>query len=249
MIDSSKRKEGNESLIAHYSSSSFSKWISAFIKKWDTLDFAIKLIRERGPLCLYRGMTSALVGSIQTNAIYFCSYQFFKSFLSSNLKPKTSLVTYSLITSFLAATITAILSNPIWILNNRMTIASQQHINISNIEMIKLIYQQEGLSGFFKGLTPALILTINPVIQFIIYEVLKKYFLSTKGHFSTLQIIITSIISKLITTLITYPILTIKTLFQANRNKENKEIIEIIEKLFKNEGISGFYKGFSLFFY
>ena len=41
----------------------------------------------------------------------------------------------------------------------------------------------------------------------------------------------------------TYPILTIKTLFQANENKSNAEILSILNELVKSNGFSGLYKG------
>lgn len=39
------------------------------------------------------------------------------------------------------------------------------------------IYKEEGIGAFFKGVLPAIIMTINPVIQYIIYESLKIKFL------------------------------------------------------------------------
>ena len=103
--------------------------------------------------------------------------------------------------------------------------------------------QEEGISSFFKGVLPSIILTINPVIQYIIYEVLRKQFLNDDGSISTSNIIWISLFSKIVTTFITYPMLTVKTLFQSNDKKSTKEVLNIIQELLENNGFRGMYKG------
>ena len=43
--------------------------------------------------------------------------------------------------------------------------------------MIKSILENEGASAFFKGVIPNLILVLNPIINFVVYEKLKLYLL------------------------------------------------------------------------
>ena len=109
--------------------------------------------------------------------------------------------------------------------------------------MIKKIIREEGFSAFFKGVLPAIIMTINPVIQYIIYEYLRLKLKQSDNTLSVGNILWTSILSKLITTIITYPMLTIKTLFQSNDHKSNKEIFDIILSTLKEKGILGLYRG------
>ncbi len=110
--------------------------------------------------------------------------------------------------------------------------------------MIKHIIKEEGIFAFFKGVIPAIIMTINPVIQYIIYEYLKVKFLNTDGTLSSGNILWISILSKFVTTLVTYPMLTIKTLFQSNE-KSTSDIIRVIEELIKSKGIKGLFDGIS----
>ena len=49
------------------------------------------------------------------------------------------------------------------------------------LEIMREIYQREGISAFFKGCIANLILVINPVINFVIYEFLKKFALKRYG--------------------------------------------------------------------
>lgn len=111
--------------------------------------------------------------------------------------------------------------------------------------MIKKMIKEEGPGAFFKGVLPAIVMTINPVIQYIIYETLRKQFLSTDGTISAGNIIWISLLAKLVTTFMTYPMLTVKTLFQSNDKKTSREIIYLINELLENNGFLGLYKGIS----
>jgi hypothetical protein len=126
-----------------------------------------------------------------------------------------------------------------------MSKSSKDTKDKSNWEMIKQMIKEEGIGSFFKGIIPSLFLTANPAIQFMIYEYLRMKHIDSSGKISGFYIIINSIISKYLSTIITYPIIIVKTLFQANQTKTNTEIFEILMKLFKDEGISGYYKGIS----
>lgn len=109
--------------------------------------------------------------------------------------------------------------------------------------MLKKIYYEEGLGAFMKGINFSLILVSNPVIQFIIYEQLKKRMLSEDGSIASAHVVWISLVSKLITTLCTYPLFTIKTMLQCNSEKNSDHIWSMLGKLYEVEGILGFYKG------
>jgi adenine nucleotide transporter 17 len=110
--------------------------------------------------------------------------------------------------------------------------------------MIKLIYEQEGLSGFFKGITPSLILTLVPVMQFTLYELLKKSFVDNEGKLSNKNLFLISSLSKVLTIITSYPLMTAKALYQSNSKLPSNEVWKLILKLIKEEGLLGFYKGF-----
>lgn len=110
--------------------------------------------------------------------------------------------------------------------------------------MIAKIYKEEGLLGFYKGIIPSIILTLNPVVNYTLYEFLKTGFSSTNKPTSK-QILIASFVSKFITNIVSYPLTSVKTLFQANKSKPTKDILNLILLVLKEEGIQGFYKGIS----
>ena len=85
-----------------------------------TLFLFRKIINEEGIRGLYSGISSCLVGSISSYGVYFYTYQFWKNFfIKHNLN--RNVIFDSMCTSFLGALCTAISTNPIWVLNARMS--------------------------------------------------------------------------------------------------------------------------------
>lgn len=44
------------------------------------------------------------------------------------------------------------------------------------LSTIKQIYREEGIAAYYKGVVPNMILVLNPIINFVFYEAIKKYF-------------------------------------------------------------------------
>ena len=76
---------------------------------------------------------------------------------------------------------------------------------------IRRIYKDEGMSAFFKGFVANMILVLNPTINFVVYEQIKKI-LTRRGerHVPMWKIFVASSLGKLLATILTYPIITIR---------------------------------------
>lgn len=126
----------------------------------------------------------------------------------------------------------------------------------------KHIYNNEGLSGFYSGVIAALALTINPASQFAIYELLKQWLVVIKLYIylriygknvdnaikykptlNSIDIFVLGALAKVFSTIITYPLQTIKTQMQ-KQNTEHKTLYECVNSLYNN-GIKAFYSGMS----
>ena len=88
-------------------------------QKFEIIKFTLSLINEHGVLSLYDGMTSSIVGSVVQYAIYFCSSKFFGYALESAGWSMGHL-TKTMLINLVSATCTAIVTNPIWVVNARM---------------------------------------------------------------------------------------------------------------------------------
>lgn len=84
---------------------------------------------------------------------------------------------------------TTILSNPIWVVQTtqavrtmEQTVPSENDETPSRVVMKKLgliatikhILRKDGVAAFWRGLGPALVLVLNPVIQYTVFEQLKN---------------------------------------------------------------------------
>ncbi len=79
----------------------------------------MNLIKNDGIISLYDGMTSSIIGAVVQYAMYFCSSKFW-SYTLDYLNIKIEGVCRIMIINFIAAICTAIVTNPIYVLNARM---------------------------------------------------------------------------------------------------------------------------------
>ena len=105
------------------------------------------------------------------------------------------------------------------------------------------MYQNYGILAFYKGVLPNLILVINPVINFVIYEGIKKQLLQRNYRVGAGVLMLISSIAKTIATFATYPFLTIRVRMQAEKEKRRCGVMLQILKLIKELGLQGLYMG------
>ncbi|XXG60582.1 hypothetical protein AAC387_Pa04g2450 [Persea americana] len=187
----------------------------------------------------------------------------------------------SLLVAATAGCVNVLLTNPIWVVVTRMqthtkslkktpshtlSITPDESIPIAAIEpapygtshAVQEVFTEAGIWGFWKGVLPTLIMVSNPSIQFMLYETLMKQLKakralnknSTNGV-TALEIFLLGAVAKLGATVITYPLLVVKSRLQAKQVKDGdkmhhyKGTLDAIMKMIHYEGISGFYKGMS----
>lgn len=211
-----------------------------------------KFIKVYGIKPLYNGVSSAVMISIVQNGTYFLLKNTFKKLLGGDSSLKTSILS-----NLYSAVIVVFLTNPLYVLNMRM--ANQSKVNrIGNIEMLRNIYNEEGIKGLFKGIGLSLLLVLNPLIQYTLYESLIKHFQIKSGSrdLSSKDIVISTFLSKFVTTVITYPIMTLKSLTQSDNSFDEDEqkdekskdkgfsLLKLI-KIIQKQGFLSLYNGFS----
>jgi hypothetical protein len=89
-------------------------------KNFELITFIKDIYLKQEITDLYDGLSSSIICSVVSNGFYFCSFKFWDRVMDF-LDLKQSKVTDSIITSLLAAFCTAVISNPIYVLNSRMT--------------------------------------------------------------------------------------------------------------------------------
>lgn len=121
-------------------------------------------------------------------------------------------------------------------------------------EAAKNILKEEGIVGFWRGILPALVLVSNPVIQYTVFERLKRIVEKSKKNLSAIDYFwlgagksLHNLVSKLCATSLTYPYIVVKSRMHLKDSKDENSryssILDGFKKILKTEGIAGFYKG------
>lgn len=113
---------------------------------------------------------------------------------------------------------------------------------------LKYIAQNEGIKKLWAGTGASLLLTINPAIQFSVYEAIKRYLTKFSKNPSVFYFFFLGALSKLISTFITYPLQLVQTKMRhgsKSTEQQRQEIgtLEMILKIVKAKGIRGLYCG------
>ena len=199
-------------------------------------EYIKKIFNEEGIKGIYSGFSSSLFNVSLSYSMYFFCYKVLKTRILK-VKPKLGFLDDAYV-SFVASLIVIFINTPLWTINTRLV----KDRSKSFFQLVKQILNNEGISGFFKGTTMSIILTINPVIQYSLYEYLKTRFRAS----SVLQYFIIGALAKFIATVFTYPILTLRTRHQLNE-KENVSIKGYLVGFFNQDFRSNFDQLLSLY--
>ncbi|KAK7746787.1 hypothetical protein SLS53_001975 [Cytospora paraplurivora] len=234
---------------------------------------AVRQITAReGISGLYAGLDSALFGISVTNFVYYYWYEWTRAFfeqaaVKAGRASKKLTTVESMIAGAIAGSATVILTNPIWVINTRMTTRKNQADETeelplpgtagakprakappsSTIGTLLHMLRHEGPQALFAGVLPALVLVINPILQYTLFEQLKNAVERRRGRVTPTVAFFLGALGKLFATSITYPYITVKS--QAHvaggaGGKQKKEgMTAAISRIVKEEGYAGLYKG------
>ena len=161
-----------------------------------------------------------------------------------------------MIAGALAGSATVLITNPIWVVNTRMT-ARKSESNESDLPgsfskpakkpstlaTIRRLFKEEGAMALFAGVLPALVLVINPILQYTIFEQLKNM-LEKRRRVMPRDAFYLGALGKLAATSITYPYITVKSrMHVASKDGPQDNMFESVRRIVREEGWSGLYKG------
>jgi adenine nucleotide transporter 17 len=149
-----------------------------------------------------------------------------------------------------------LLTNPIWVVNTRMTARKNDESELElpggekkrikapgTIATLAKLIKEDGASALFAGVLPALVLVINPILQYTFYEQLKNV-LEKRRKVGPKDAFYLGAIGKLLATTITYPYITVKSRAHvATKDQPHVGMWRSLNKIVEEEGWSGLYKG------
>lgn len=164
----------------------------------------------------------------------------------------------SMIAGAIAGSATVLLTNPIWVVNTRMTARKRNEESDESLLPGKLgggkkapttvgtllaLLKDEGPQALFAGVVPALVLVINPILQYTIFEQLRNA-LEKRRRITPQDAFVMGALGKLLATSITYPYITVKSrMHVAGRDGGNENTMQKLRTIIKQEGYSGLYRG------
>jgi hypothetical protein len=186
-------------------------------KKSATLTIA-NVLENEGFMGFYKGVSSGLVSYAATWSTYYYAYHRVRATLRARGPPTTL---GNLANSTFAGVVTCIVTNPLWVVNTRMKLQSKTRKSGWTLVELQRMIAEEGISSCFKGLGASLVLVTNPAIQFLLVEKFDDL-LKARGYtdatLTPLHRFVVGAISKLISTLVTYPLQVVKTRQQESKN-------------------------------
>lgn len=146
--------------------------------------------------------------------------------------------------------LTALCTNPIWVIKTRMLSTSATHPGAyqSIVDGATQIYRAEGVAGFYRGLVPSLFGVTHGAIQFMAYEQLKIYRARTltggQKDLGASDFLILSGLAKVIAGSSTYPYQVVRARLQMyDADSTYKSARDVVSQVWRKEGLKGFYKG------
>ncbi|KAG5637775.1 hypothetical protein H0H81_003276 [Sphagnurus paluster] len=202
------------------------------------------------------------------HSVYYYFYERSRGVILKSRMGGKGLSTFeSILTGMIAGSATTIISNPIWVVQTSQAVrtlnqSSQHEITmkkLSFVETVKNILAKDGIKAFWRGIGPALVLVINPVLQYTVFEQLKNILVANRtaklraaGAAATVVAVLSDwdffflgALSKLVATGSTYPYIVMKSRLQAGQASalKHKSSLDGILSILKEEGIGGLYKG------
>ncbi|KIJ56781.1 hypothetical protein M422DRAFT_22927 [Sphaerobolus stellatus SS14] len=234
-----------------------------------TIQAALDIIQREGLTGVYAGLSSSLLGIAITNGVYYYFYERTREAIvgAPGRSSKALSTIESMFSGLIAGTATTVISNPIWVTQVTQAtqtmataegtdVPAQRKLNM--FETVKYIMRKDGITAFWRGLGPALVLVINPILQYTVFEQLKNLVIRSRtaklraagsktaiAALTDLDFFWLGAISKLVATSVTYPYIVIKSRLQANsaQSRNYTSSLDGLRKILKEEGLPGLYRG------
>jgi hypothetical protein len=154
----------------------------------------------------------------------------------------------------LAGSATVLITNPIWVINTRMTARKTESDSPllpgakpakapSTLGTLLSLLRDEGPARLFAGVMPALVLVINPILQYTVFEQLKQA-LEKRRRVTPKDAFYLGALGKLLATSITYPYITVKSrMHVAGRDGPREDMFTTFRRIIREEGYMGLYGG------
>ncbi|KAF9381246.1 hypothetical protein CPB97_007878 [Podila verticillata] len=256
-VDESGRKKTTKTIITTTTTtrSSLSSSSSSSTKKthYTSVPDAIrKIYAAEGFTALYSGLASDTVATLTSNFVYFYVYMALRQRKEHRRASGQLSTLQELFLGAEAGIVSRFFTAPIHVVTTRQQVMGKEQQasgkggtgrgdtkKVSARAIVRDIYAQDGITGFWAGYAPTVILSINPSITYFLFETIKKLLvkrqtkaagtgasksvLAQAATLTSLQIFFISACSKAIASFLTYPLILTKTKLQTKVDEEDDQ--------------------------
>ncbi|KAK7031480.1 mitochondrial carrier protein [Favolaschia claudopus] len=217
------------------------------------------IYRDESPRALFKGLGPTLVGVVPARSINFFTYGNGKQLIANNFNDGRENTWVHLTAAAIAGIATGTATNPIWVVKTRLQLESGVHGGSGTAlggswATIKMILREEGVRGFYKGLSASYLGVTEGTIQWVLYERLKREVTGGAegegkgGALEWLGLLGSAGTAKCVATLITYPHEVIRTRLRqpkVNGVVKYTGLMQTLRLVIAEEGARRLYGGLS----
>ncbi|KAF7332162.1 MFS general substrate transporter [Mycena kentingensis (nom. inval.)] len=223
----------------------------------------LELVKREGLAVVYQGLSTS---------VYYYFYERSKEIVAKG-KPRALSTPESMLIGLIAGSATTVLLNPIWVVQTSQAVEGMSTAGaspnpsgpkvvkkLSMLQTIRKLLASEDhhVRAFWRGIGPALVLVVNPILQYTVFEQLKNIIIARRtvrmraagvaaGAVAALtdgDVFILGALAKLVATSATYPYIVVKSRLQAGvKDAKYKSSWDGLAKIVREEGVAGLYKG------
>lgn len=210
---------------------------------------AADIWRTKGFRGFYLGLELALFGITFSNFIYYYFYEWTGNIFKRGRKGRGLSTMQLIVTGAFAGAMTCIGTNPLWVANTRMMTLGKKGSQLT-LRTILEIVETDGVATLFAGVLPALVLVVNPIIQYTIFEQIKNAIVLAggAGAFTAVKAFFIGAFGKLVATTLTYPYITLKLRMHVKKKEVGGELsmTQEVRRIVREEGLEGLYRGLAV---
>jgi len=184
------------------------------------LEATKEILDREGIMALFSGVNAKCTETGSKNFIYFYIYDA----LNTVTKRRSRITTpVKLALGYLAGVGCTVCTMPLEVLATRLQVVTGDDKDV--FSLLRAIVRDEGLGGLFKGFWFNIALCVNPAIQNTCFDKLKAMLLRLKKGekrpaLTPLQAFLLGALAKAVATVVTFPLVRLKTMLQAGRQPE-----------------------------
>uniref|UniRef100_A0A4W5ME69 Solute carrier family 25 member 17 n=1 Tax=Hucho hucho TaxID=62062 RepID=A0A4W5ME69_9TELE len=196
-----------------------------------------EIVKEEGLLAPYRGWLPVICSLCCSNFVYFYC---FHSLRASWLRGHKSTPSRDLLMGTAAGVVNVLVTTPLWVVNTRLKLQGAKFRNadirptnyLGIMDAFVQIIEDEGVGALWNGTFPSLLLVLNPAVQFMIYEGLKRQLRSlVHRELLSLEVFLIGAIAKAVATTVTYPLQTVQSILRFGQHKQHTDRSPLLNSL------------------